>query len=516
MADFGRPSLGLRVGLKQTIAPQLIQSLNMLTVPILKLEQMLRHELQTNPLLEEDLEATPEPEMDLEAPAEEKEPELPSENDKIDWDAYLQESDETFKPRFENERPEENLERTPVSEKTLYEHLLDQLNLLRLSPEEHQIGQFIIGNIDESGFLTLSIDEIAEAVQAAKEVVAGVVEKIQRFDPPGVGARDLKECLLIQLRDKGEDESLAYEIVEKYLPELDKKSSFQLAKLLNTTPEKIEEEMQIIRSLSPRPSMGRFTRAAQPVVPDLIIERIGDELLIFHNDKYVPRLRISSAYREMLKRGSTSSKEDKNFIKEKFMQARWLLNAINQRRGTMVRVMQAIVEEQNEFFEKGAEFLKPLTMEQVAQKLGLHVATISRVANDKYVQTPHGMFEIRRFFNSGLMNDAGEDLSKKKVKQRLEEIIKAEDTSNPLSDQEIFTKLKTEGIPLARRTVTKYREEMGIRAARFRKKSGDNRNPVENPMSPSGQTSPPENGSETTSPNAILPITPLPPNPDWE
>ncbi len=262
--------------------------------------------------------------------------------------------------------------------------------------------------------------------------------------------------------------------------------------------------------------MGRFTRAAQPVVPDLIIERVGDELLIFHNDKYVPRLRISSAYRELLKRGSSSSKEDKNFIKEKFMQARWLLNAINQRRGTMVRVMQAIVEEQNEFFEKGAEFLKPLTMEQVAQKLGLHVATISRVANDKYVQTPHGMFEIRRFFNSGLMSDSGEDLSKKKVKQRLEEIIKAEDTSKPFSDQEIFAKLKAEGIPLARRTVTKYREEMGIRAARFRKKSGDNRNAAENPMSPSGQTPPPENGSEIPGPNAVLPITPLPPNPDWE
>jgi RNA polymerase sigma-54 factor len=241
---------------------------------------------------------------------------------------------------------------------------------------------------------------------------------------------------------------------------------------------------------------------------------VGDELVIFHNDKYIPRLRISSAYKDLLKKGSASSKEEKNFIKEKFMQARWLLNAINQRRSTMVRVMQAVVEEQKEFFENGPEFLKPLTMEQVAQKLGLHVATISRVSNDKYVQTPQGVYEIRYFFNAGLPTDSGEDLSKKKVKQRLAEIIKTEDASHPLSDQEIFAKLKTEGIPLARRTVTKYREEMGIRAARFRKKVGGNGSqptPDEN----SGilldtQPRPAANAEETPAP----PFTPL--KPDWE
>jgi len=514
MADFGRPTLGLKVGLRQTIAPQLIQSLNMLTVPILKLEQMLRHELQTNPMLEEDLEAATEPEMDLEAPAEEKELEPQAENDKIDWDAYLQDNDELFMARHEREHSEETLERSQTTEKTLFEHLLEQLNLSRLSPAEHQIGQFIIGNIDENGFLTVSVEEIIDALQVDKELVAKVLAHIQNFDPPGVAARDLKECLLIQLRQKGEEESLAYEIVEKHLQDLDKKSSFQLAKLLATTPEKIEEEMGIIRSLSPRPAMGRFSRAAQPVVPDLIVERVGDELVIFHNDKYIPRLRISSVYKDLLKKGSASSKEEKNFIKEKFLQARWLLNAINQRRSTMVRVMQAVLEEQKEFFEDGPEFLKPLTMEQVAQKLGLHVATISRVANDKYVQTPQGVYEIRYFFNAGLPTDTGEDLSKKKVKQRLAEIIKAEDACHPLSDQEIFAKLKAEGIPLARRTVTKYREEMGIRAARFRKKVGGNGS------QPSGEEDsdilldtkprPAANTEETSAP----PFTPL--KPDWE
>lgn len=514
MAEFGRPTLGLKVGLRQTIAPQLIQSLNMLTVPILKLEQMLRHELQTNPLLEEDLEAAAEPEMDLEAPAEEKEPELPAENDKIDWDAYLQENDEVFRPKFEREAAQESLEHTSATEKTLYEHLLDQLNLSKLSLEERQIGQFIIGNIDGNGFLTMSTDEIAEALQIDKELVAKVVGQIQHFDPPGVGAHDLKECLMIQLRERGEDESLAYEIVEKYLSDLDKKSSFQLAKLLHTTPEKIEEEMQIIRSLSPRPAMGRFTRPALPVVPDLIIERVGEELVIFHNDKYVPRLRISSAYKDILKRGGSGSKEDKNFIKEKFMQARWLLNAINQRRSTMIRVMQAVIEEQKEFFEKGGEeLLKPLTMEAVAQKLGLHVATISRVANDKYVQTPQGMYEIRYFFNSGLMSDSGEDLSKRNVKQRLVEIIKTEDPQNPLSDQEIFAKLKAEGIPLARRTVTKYREEMGIRAARFRKKTATNGS-EEAAASTSTETPPPAGETNGPAPTGS-PISPNL-NPDWE
>ncbi|HLG94628.1 MAG TPA: RNA polymerase factor sigma-54 [candidate division Zixibacteria bacterium] len=514
MADFGRPTLGLKVGLRQTIAPQLIQSLNMLTVPILKLEQMLRHELQTNPMLEEDLEVTTDPEMDLEAPAEEKEPDPPTEDDKIDWDAYLQDNDELFLARHEKENSEETLERSQTTEKTLFEHLLEQLNLSKLSPAEHQVGQFIIGNIDENGFLTISAEEIADALQVDQELVARVLAHIQNFDPPGVAARNLKECLLIQLRQKGEEDSLAYEIVEKYLQDLDKKSAFQLAKLLSTTPEKIEEEMGIIRSLSPRPAMGRFSRAAQPVVPDLIVEWVGDELVIFHNDKYIPRLRISSAYKDLLKKGSASSKEEKNFIKEKFMQARWLLNAINQRRSTMVRVMQAVVEEQKEFFENGAEFLKPLTMEQVAQKLGLHVATISRVSNDKYVQTPQGVYEIRYFFNAGLPTDSGEDLSKKKVKQRLAEIIKAEDTSHPLSDQEIFAKLKAEGIPLARRTVTKYREEMGIRAARFRKKVGGNgsqpTNEEESDILLNTKPRPITNPEESPAP----PFTP--PKPDWE
>ncbi|HEU4436889.1 MAG TPA: hypothetical protein VFR89_05440, partial [candidate division Zixibacteria bacterium] len=240
MADFGRPTLGLKVGLRQTIAPQLIQSLNMLTVPILKLEQMLRHELQTNPMLEEDLEIATEPEMDLEAPAEEKELEPKTEDDKIDWDAYLQDNDELFMARHEREHSEETLERSQTTEKTLFEHLLEQLNLSKLSLAEHQIGQFIIGNIDENGFLTVSVEEIIDALQVDKELVAKVLAHIQNFDPPGVAARDLKECLLIQLRQKGEEESLAYEIVEKHLQDLDKKSSFQLAKLLGTTPEKIE------------------------------------------------------------------------------------------------------------------------------------------------------------------------------------------------------------------------------------------------------------------------------------
>lgn len=507
--------LGLKVGLKQAIAPQLIQSLNMLTVPILRLEQMLRHELQTNPMLEEDLEASPEPEMDLEAPAEEKEPELPTEDDKIDWDAYLQDNDELFLARHEKENPEETLERSQGSEKTLFEHLLEQLNFSKLSPAEQQIGQFIIGNVDENGFLTISVEEIADALQADKELVARVLAQIQNFDPPGVAARNLKECLLIQLRQKGEEDSLAYEIVEKYLQDLDKKSSFQLAKLLGATPEKIEEEMAIIRTLSPHPAMGRFARPAQPVVPDLIVERVGDELVIFHNDKYIPRLRISSAYKDLLKKGSTSSKEEKNFIKEKFMQARWLLNAINQRRSTMVRVMQAVVEEQKEFFEEGEEFLKPLTMEQVAQKLGLHVATISRVANDKYVQTPQGVYEIRYFFNAGLPTDSGEDLSKKKVKQRLTEIVKSEDPGHPLSDQEIFAKLKAEGIPLARRTVTKYREELGIRAARFRKRAGGNGSqPLKEESDILLDTTNSNTASETPESGPDPP--PSPPKPDWE
>ncbi len=275
---------------------------------------------------------------------------------------------------------------------------------------------------------------------------------------------------MIQLKEKGFEDSLAYRIVRDHLSDLEKKSFTQLSKVLGVNFEEVQAAMNFIKTLNPKPAMGRFTPAANPVVPDLIVEKIGDEFVVFHNDKNVPRLRINNTYRELLKRGSIRSQETKAYLEGKLEKARWLMNSINQRRNTMIKVMEKIVEEQKDFFEHGPSRLKPLTMEAIADRVGMNVATISRVANGKYVQTPQGIFEIKYFFNTGVPRENGEELSKRQVKQIIFDLIKKEDPSSPLSDQQIYAHLKKKGINIARRTVSKYREELKIMPARFRKR----------------------------------------------
>jgi RNA polymerase sigma-54 factor len=462
--------LGMEMRLRQTLAPQLIQSLKLLQMPILKLEQLVRHELSTNPLLEE-AESAEEPDEATSVSAEGEgegdgtDPQL----DKINWEDYLRDEGE-FRPRREREPEEERLERTPVTEKTLYEHLLEQLHLGRLGEEETRIGEYVIGNIDEAGYLVCSAEEMASAIDASPEQVAKIVSLVQSFDPAGVGARDLRESLLIQLREKGFEDSLAYRIVRDHLSDLEKKSFTQLSRTMGVSFEDVQTAMDFIKTLNPRPAMGTFARAASSVVPDLIVEKVGEEFVVFHNDKNVPRLRINGTYRALLKKGSLRSGETRTYLEGKLEKARWLLNAINQRRSTMIKVMEKIVEEQKEFFENGPSSLRPLTMEAIAERVEMNVATISRVSNGKYVQTPQGIFEIKYFFNTGVPRENGDDLSKRNVKQFISDYIRNENPSSPLSDQQIYELLRKRGINMARRTVSKYREELKIMPARFRKR----------------------------------------------
>jgi len=457
--------LGLQLKLKQTLAPQLIQSLKMLQMPILKLEQTLRHELVTNPLLEEieetDDKTADENELD-ESEQKEEEP--------IDWDDYLFDDDEGYKVREQRENREDSFESTATHQENLYDHLAEQLSFLKLTEKDHLIGEYIIGNINPDGYLSISVAEMAAELSIEEDKIDKVLKMIQRFDPSGVGSRDLRESLIVQLRERALENTLAYRLVDEHLNDLEKKSILQLSKILKVPFDKIQKAIEIIKGLSPTPTYGRFDTAAMPVVPDLIVERYGDEFVVFHNDRNIPRLRINANYKELVKRNNKSSKDTKNYIKQKLEQARWLLNSINQRRSTMIRVMESIIEEQQEFFDKGSAFLKPLIMEDIAQKLSMNVATISRVSNGKYVQTPLGVYEIKYFFNSGISRDNGEDMSKRSVKQHIEEIIDKENPEKPLSDQEIYRMLNEEGIQLARRTVTKYREELKIKPARFRKR----------------------------------------------
>lgn len=471
--------LGLEPKLTQSlkIAPQLIQSLKMLQMPVLKLEQMLRHELQVNPLLEE-IETQDQDQEQVQL--DEREAELvgesngsKDEDEKIDWEEYLRDNEDfnarEFKPAREqrDDMPDFNI----GGEISLYEHLLEQLSYLKLSPQDYLIGEFIIGNIDDSGYLSCTIEELAEAIDVDPDRAERVLFKIQKFDPAGVGARDLQESLLIQLRERKIDNNLAYRIVEECLDQLAKKSYHQIAKSLGVSLERIQEAMEVIRTLSPSPAYGRFTSPAAAVIPDLIVEKIDGEWVITHNDRNVPQLRVNSQYREVLRRGNNAPKDTKAYVREKLDQAKWLLKAIDQRRNTMVRVMHAIVEEQIDFFEKGPENLRPLRQADIAEKVEMNIATISRVSKEKYVQTPHGVFEIKHFFTSGVSTGDGEQVAKRQVKQEIEKIISDEDPAKPYSDQQIYRFLSERDYQIARRTVTKYREELNIPAARFRRRA---------------------------------------------
>ncbi len=457
--------IGLQLRLQQKLAPQLIQSLKMLQMPVLKLEQTLRHELATNPLLEEVEEVSPETEQ-----TEEEIQREVDDKESIDWDEYLFDNDDGYKVREQREHNEDRFEGTAASKTTLYDHLMEQLSFLKLDEEERLIGEYIIGNIAPNGYLTISVDEMAHELDIETGIIAGVLERIQNFDPVGVAARDLRESLLIQLREKGLEGSLAYRIVAEHLNELDRKSILQVSRLMSVPGERAQQALEVIRSLAPTPVHGRFDSGAMPVIPDLIVERFGDDFHVVHNDSYIPQLRINNGYRQLMKRGNASSSETKEYVKSKLDQARWMINAINQRRSTMIRVMEAIISRQRDFFEHGQAFLRPLIMEEIAQAVEMNVATISRVSSGKYVQTPFGVVEIKYFFNSGIANSDGTDMAKQSVKLRITEIVNSEPIDKPFSDQEIHRRLNAEGIQLARRTVTKYREELRIPAARLRKR----------------------------------------------
>ena len=461
----------LKLRAELTVRPDLIQSLKLLMEPILNLEQILRQRLSDNPLLEE--EENPEGDRSANASIDEIQREKEKQQEQIDWQEFLGEDHEyNFNGNyrdFSRNSDDDIPDTVTVEEKSLFDYLMEQLGFAKLDPDQKEVGAYIIGNIDESGFLRISVKDIAEELKIAPEKVEEVLKVIKTFDPTGVGAQDLRECLLAQLNEQGMNGSLAWVIVDEHLQGLEKKSLMQLAKILGTTPERVQLAMDVIRNLSPKPATGMFVKPAAHIVPDLIIEKIGEDFVVFHNDKNLPHLKINQSYKDLIRRGNKSSESTKNYIREKLEQARWLINAINQRRSTMITVMEAIVVEQREFFEHGESHLKPLTMEQIADKVGMNVATISRVANGKYVQTPLGLYEIKYFFNTGVSTADGDDLPKRVVKGKIDDIIKQENPATPYSDQEIAKLLGAQGIKLARRTVTKYREELAIKAARYRK-----------------------------------------------
>ena len=483
--------------LQQKLAPQLIQSLRLLQLPTLELAELIQQELEINPLLEIDEETDldleqeePKAELDDEAENEDRD-EAPLEElefeesdldtlntdlfDAQDWDHYLNEAGYAS-PREEFESNIEDWHNDPTSQKTLRDSLLEQVAITDLSPSDRIIAEYLIGNIDEDGFLGCSIGEVADELGINLEAVERVLGVIQTFDPTGVGARNLQECLLIQLKEKNITNGLVAKVLHNHLDDWINRRFSHISLALDTSLDEMRAVEKVLASLNPKPNID--TEPAlnlNHVIPDLEVQKMGDEYVVSLTDRMLPELRVSPIYRTLLRqsdkpgRNDQKLRETKKFVVEKLNSARWFINAIHQRRATMLKVMRCIVENQIEFFDRGPGFLRPMVLQEVADKVQMHISTISRVSNGKYVQTPHGVYELKYFFDGGLSRYNDDDIAAQSVKEKITKLIRDEDVQNPLNDERISNILKKEGINIARRTVAKYRDQLNISSARLRK-----------------------------------------------
>ena len=471
-------SLHLQQTQKLIMTPRLQQALKLLQVPTLELQQILKQEVLQNPLLEEVDEVAEQEDLEREdSPEEEanKEAEDPAEEDPIDWSEYLQDGslDRTYVPPSESSI--EFLEKVPVTRTTLAETLLEQLHFLNLPCDHMTIAEFLVGSLDDRGWLVTPMEAIVEALGRPQVEIEKVLLLVQALEPAGVGARDLRECLLLQLDARGDRDGLAWRMIHDHFDHLVNRRFPEIARQLRVTVEDVQAAADEIATLHPRPGTLVSSEDPKYVVPDLLVERVDEEYVVMLNDRNVPRLRISAAY-ESVMRGrkrpdaTTEEKQTREYIQGKLASAKWLIQTIEQRRRTMIKVMNCIVREQREFFDKGIAFLHPLTLAQVARQIDMHESTVSRVCSGKYVQTPRGVFELKFFFSSGLATDDGEDVSARSARDTIKNLIDAEDKKEPLSDQRIAELLHEKGLQIARRTVAKYREQLSILPARFRRR----------------------------------------------
>jgi RNA polymerase sigma-54 factor len=491
-------SASLRQELK--INPRLYQAMDLLYMPLLDLQQHLKQELLVNPFLElvepeEDEEEsqaeTPEGEegpVDLSEPAEQVTPEAEAQkNETVDWEEILLDGFAPDGPREEHEE-REYYEPVSVERRDLSDHLKDQIALLDLNPRQMLLAEEFIGNINEDGYLTCALEEIRSSIN---EVVSRAAEKegfdgelpfytsdevdaglriVQLLDPSGVGARDLRECLLLQLRDLKQEDSLQYRLVHDAFDELIAHRWSEISKRFGISPADVQAAADEVAKLDPKPGL-RYSDASDGyIVPDLVVEKIDGTYHVFVNDSNLPRLKLSRAYQEIARDKKKFDGENKEFISSKLNSANWMIQAIEQRRQTMLKVMSYIVERQRDFFEKGVRSLKPLTLREVADVIGMHESTVSRVTNEKFVQTPRGVLPLKFFFSSGLSTTGGEDVSARGIRDQIEKLVGNEDPRNPLTDQAIVNILRDSGVHIARRTVAKYRDQLGVLSARMRKR----------------------------------------------
>src|SRR5688572_21864929 len=473
--------LHLKLSQKLIMTPSLQQAIKLLQLSKLELQEVLNQELLENPLLEETAEEAKAEETPAEETKTETEPKKTETTeqekekdsfDEIDYDAYFQDYIEYgYNPRGMGEEHEEfPIENTLTRPPNLTDHLTWQLSMSDASPNVKEIGAFIIGNIDEDGYLRATNEEIASSGNHDPAEVEKAVKAVQSLDPIGVGARDLRECLLLQLEFLEVDVPLVDEIIRDHWDMFMQRHFVQLAKALSIDMKTLEGVVEIIKHLDPKPGRKYSNERAIYVEPDVYVHKVGDEYVIVLNEDGMPKLRINGSYRAML--NSMDSKQDGetvNYIKDKIRSAVWLIKSLDQRQRTIYKVAESIVKHQREFLEKGIDFLRPLVLRDVADDIQMHESTVSRVVSNKYMHTPRGLFLMKYFFHSGIDSDTGEDISSLTVKKKIQSYIENEDPRKPLSDSKIMKILNDEGINIARRTVAKYRDELNIPSSTDRK-----------------------------------------------
>jgi RNA polymerase sigma-54 factor len=455
------------------------QAIKLLQLTRLELQDVVRQELEENPLLEETLENEEIRETDqAELSESEETPEIVSDDFKEveagddtlrDWDSYLDGYTYSSGEQYRDDEDRPSFENLLTKRGTLTDHLLWQLHMGDFSDEEVCIGEEIVGNIDEDGYLRASLEEIATACSIDESIVTPVLERIQEFDPCGVAARSVQECLLIQARFLGMQGSIVEKILLHNLKDLETRKYKQIARDLGVDINQILMAAKIIGGFDPKPGSMYSPEDVQYISADIFVYKVGDEYLVMLNDEGLPNLKVSPYYAEAKSNGMVDSKADE-YINEKVRSALWLIKSIQQRQRTIYKVAKSIIRFQREFLDHGIEFLRPLVLRDVADDIGMHESTISRVTTNKYMQTPQGLFELKYFFNSGLSTSEGEFVASESVKNRIKEIIEKEDTKKPLSDQKIADMLSGQTVNIARRTVTKYREILKLGSSSERKR----------------------------------------------
>jgi len=484
-------AIKLSQNLKQTqtllMTPQLQQAIKMLTLTHMEMANVISHEMTENPLLEEKGSENTEERIDdpiisglerevLEADRDNfsEQPLMTNQNDNFDWQKYVdtyesgQMASGSFERKSVNDAP--NYENMVSKGETLAEHLEWQLRMDNLSEEEWRIANFIIGNVNDDGYLATPFEEMLEDLGVIEGDALYVLDKIQNLDPIGCGSRDLTDCLLAQAKILEERSPLLEKIIKNHLEDLKTKDFTKISNITGNSVEEIHQAVESLNQFNPKPGRLISPTDTQYVVPDLYIIEVSGEFVVAVNEEGIPRLKVSSIYKDLLnQKNGAGGDEVKDYVQDKLRSAVWLIKSIEKRQKTIYRVAEAIVKHQQEFFKKGVEFLKPLTLKNIADEIGVHESTVSRVTTNKFMHSPLGVFELKYFFMSGIGGKTGDEVSSEVLKVKIKNLIAMENAHRPLSDQKICELLKREGIDVARRTVAKYREVLGILSSSKRK-----------------------------------------------